>query len=63
MKQEVMRQFDIDWIPITGLIIFMICFLLYVYFTYKKSNKSFYDKAAFMPLDEEHSSYKNVGGN
>ncbi len=63
MKQAVLSQFNIDWIPLTGLIILVICFTLYVYYTYKKSNKSFYERVAQIPLDDEMSGNKSAGGN
>jgi cbb3-type cytochrome oxidase subunit 3 len=53
MKQEVLKQFDLPWIPLTGLIIFVACFALYIFFTYRKSNKSFYEKASLIPLQDE----------
>lgn len=54
MKQEVLKSFDISWIPISGLIIFFICFGVYVYYTYKSSNKKYYDEAAQIPLNDEN---------
>ncbi|MBH47675.1 MAG: hypothetical protein CME71_05855 [Halobacteriovorax sp.] len=53
MKQAALSQFDILWLPLTGLIIFVACFSIYTYFTYKKSNKAFYDEAASIPLKED----------
>jgi cbb3-type cytochrome oxidase subunit 3 len=52
MKQVVLSQFDIPWIPITGLLIFVVCFAAYTYWTFRKANKAFYDKAAEIPLQE-----------
>ena len=52
MKQEVLRNFDITWLPITGLILFFICFALFVYFTYQKRNKHFYTSASLIPLQD-----------
>lgn len=63
MKQAVLSNFDIDWIPLTGLIIFVVCFLLYVYYTFKKSNKSFYESVAQIPLEDGMSVKKSTGGN
>ncbi len=54
MKQAALMNFDLTWLPLTGLIIFTVCFSAYAFFTYKKSNKSFYDQVALIPLDEEH---------
>jgi len=52
MKQEVLTKFDILWLPLTGLIIFVVCFIFYTYYTYKKSNKSYFEKAALIPLED-----------
>lgn len=54
MKQEALSNFDMPWLPITGLIIFMVCFLLYIYWTYKKENKEMYEQAAMIPLEEDN---------
>jgi cbb3-type cytochrome oxidase subunit 3 len=62
MKQAVLSQFNIDWIPLTGLLIFVACFSLYVFFTYKKSNKKFYEQVAQIPLEDGVSSSQNAGG-
>jgi cbb3-type cytochrome oxidase subunit 3 len=51
MKQAALKNFDLTWVPISGLVIFVVCFAAYTYWTYKKSNKDFYEKAAFMPLE------------
>lgn len=53
MKQEALKTFDLTWLPISGLIIFVLCFCLYVFFTYHKSNKAFYEQAARLPLGAE----------
>ncbi len=51
MKQAALSQFDLTWIPLTGLVIFVVCFTLYTFWTYKKSNKAFYEKASLIPLE------------
>ncbi len=53
MKQAALKNFDITWLPITGLIIFVVCFLAYAFYTYRKSNKAYYQQAAMIPLQEE----------
>lgn len=63
MKQAVLSQFDIDWIPLTGLIIFVICFSLYVFYTYRRTNKKYYERAAQIPLDDGLIKSHNAGGN
>ncbi|MBY0515718.1 MAG: cbb3-type cytochrome c oxidase subunit 3 [Bacteriovoracaceae bacterium] len=52
MKQAVLSQFDLPWLPITALIIFAVCFAMYVFYTFKKSNKAFYQEVSLIPLDE-----------
>lgn len=53
MKQAALSHFDITWLPLTGLIIFVVCFSLYAYWTYKKSNKGFFEQAALIPFENE----------
>jgi len=52
MKQQALSQFNMPWLPITGLIIFVVCFSAYIYWTYKKENKALYDSASLLPLEE-----------
>lgn len=52
MKQQALSNFDLPWLPITGLVIFVLCFAIYIYFTYRKANKPFYQKASLIPLDD-----------
>ena len=59
MKQAVLSQFNLPWLPITGLIIFMVCFSVYTYWTYKKENKAIYDQASMIPLEEAQSERRN----
>lgn len=59
MKQDVLSQFNLPWLPITGLIIFVACFSIYTYWTYKKENKAVYDEAAMLPLEEAQSERRN----
>ncbi len=52
MKQAALSQFDMPWLPVTGLILFVVCFALYSYWTFKKSNKEHYDEASLVPLED-----------
>lgn len=52
MKQAALSQFNITWIPVTGLVIFVSCFALYVYWTFRKENKSHYQAASMVPLED-----------
>lgn len=59
MKQAALSHFNLPWLPITGLIIFIVCFSLYTYWTYKKENKEVYDQASMLPLEEAKSERRN----
>lgn len=59
MKQAALSHFNLPWLPITGLIIFVTCFALYTYWTYKKENKGVYEQASMLPLEEAHSERRN----
>ncbi|MBY0415211.1 MAG: cbb3-type cytochrome c oxidase subunit 3 [Bdellovibrionales bacterium] len=52
MKQDALSNFNMPWLPTTGLIIFVVCFCIYVYWTFKKENKELYDRAAMIPLED-----------
>lgn len=52
MKQAALSHFDMPWLPIAGLMIFLICFTAYIYWTFKKENKVVYDEASLIPLQE-----------
>ena len=52
MKQEALSQFNLPWLPITGLIIFVVCFAVYTYWTYKKENLPVYEQASMIPLED-----------
>lgn len=54
MNRDTLSKFDITWLPIAGLIIFLVCFVAYVYWTYKKENKDVYDRASMLPLEENN---------
>ena len=59
MKQAALSHFNLPWLSITGLIIFVVCFTLYTYWTYKKENKEVYEQAALLPLEEAKSERRN----
>jgi cbb3-type cytochrome oxidase subunit 3 len=52
MYREILSQFDQPWLPITGLIIFVTCFLIFVFWTFKKENKEFYEHSSHIPLQD-----------
>lgn len=53
MKQIVLSNWDIPWLPVTALIIFLVCFMSYAYWTFKKENKPMWDQISELPLSEE----------
>lgn len=52
MKSEVLANFDKPWLPISALVIFVLCFLIYAYWTFKKENKKIYENSSYMPLED-----------
>ena len=63
MKQQVLSQWDLPWIPLTGLVLFVVCFAAYTYWTFKKSNKEAYDQASLIPLEEPSKASVSNRGN
>jgi len=62
MKQAVLAQFNLPWIPITGLVLFVVCFALYCYWTFRRDAVPTYQAAAQLPLVDPpvNSSYKGT---
>jgi cbb3-type cytochrome oxidase subunit 3 len=52
MKQQVLSHWDLPWLPVSALIIFLVCFIAYVIWTFRKANKKRYERAASLPLEE-----------
>lgn len=52
MHKQILSQFDMPWLPITALIIFFVCFIIFMYWTYKKENKSFYEYTSQIPFQD-----------
>ena len=52
MKQAVLGNWDLPWLPITALIIFVVCFVVFAIWTYSKDNKAFYEKISLIPLED-----------
>ena len=53
MKQLVLSQFNLPWIPITALLLFVACFVLYVCWAYAPKNRTFFEGLATLPLEEK----------
>ncbi|MGE3608257.1 MAG: cbb3-type cytochrome oxidase subunit 3 [Bacteriovoracaceae bacterium] len=52
MKQDVLSHWNLPGLSITALILFVVCFVAYAYWTYRKQNKKFYDQASLIPLED-----------
>jgi cbb3-type cytochrome oxidase subunit 3 len=53
MKQAVLKHWDLPWLPLTALVIFVVCFAAYTYWTFSAANKEMYDEASRIPLKDE----------
>lgn len=53
MKQEVLKAFDLQWLPVTALVIFVASFVLYTWWTYRADNKAHFEKISQIPLDDK----------
>lgn len=62
MKQAVLANWDLPWLPVTALIIFVVCFAAYTYWTFRKKNKGHYEDAARVPLEDARVSKKILKG-
>ena len=52
MKQEALRGFDMPWLPVSALILFVLCFALYAWWTYRRENKPHFERVALIPLED-----------
>lgn len=52
MKNEILSRFDHPIFPIVALIIFLTCFVIYTYWTFKDENKKFYENSSLIPLND-----------
>lgn len=62
MKQAVLSHWDLPWLPLSALVMFVFCFGLYTYWTYRKANKKFYENASLIPLEEPVRAGSNTKG-
>lgn len=51
MKQAVLSHFDTPWIPLTALVIFVVCFAAYALWAYRPGNKSMFEEISRIPLN------------
>lgn len=52
MKQAVLKHWDLPWLPVSALVIFVLCFVIYTLWTYSKKNKHVYEAASLIPLED-----------
>lgn len=52
MKQQALSSFDMPWLPITALIIFVVCFSLYTWWTFRKDRAPQYVQMSQIPLKD-----------
>lgn len=52
MIRNALNQLNHSWQPIAPLIIFLICFIVYVCWTYRSKNKQTYENYSYMPLED-----------
>lgn len=63
MKQAVLSHWDLPWLPLTALILFVACFSAYTWWTYRRANKTFYQQASLVPLEDAQPAQRIVKGN
>ena len=63
MKQAVLSHWDLPWLPLTALMIFVACFGAYTWWTYRRANKKFYQQASLIPLEDPNSARTYAKGN
>lgn len=52
MKQAVLKNFNLTYLPLVGMAIFVIAFTAYAIWAYSKSNKELFDHVANIPLND-----------
>ena len=52
MKQAVLKAWDLPGLSVTALVLFVICFSLYTWWTYRRQNKAVFEEAAQLPLQD-----------
>lgn len=59
MKQAVLKSFDMTWLPLTGLLIFVVMFALYALWALRRSNQGMFEHVAGLPLSEAPAQKRN----
>ncbi len=52
MKQQALKTFDMQWLPVTALILFVVCFTMYTWWTYRRQNRPHFERVAQIPLED-----------
>ena len=52
MKQVVLKGWDLPWLSVTALLLFVACFSLYVWWTYRQENIAMFEQVAQIPLED-----------
>lgn len=52
MKQEVLKAWDMPWLPVLALILFIIFFGGYIFWAYRKKNQPLFQKISMIPLED-----------
>lgn len=52
MKQAVLKAWDLPGLSVSALVLFVVCFSIYTWWTYRKENKAAFDEAAQIPLED-----------
>lgn len=52
MKQSVLKAWDLPELSIVALVLFVVCFLLYAWWTYRRENKAIFEQVAQIPLED-----------
>lgn len=56
MKQAVLKAWDLPWLSVTALVLFVVCFSFYAWWTYRRENKAMFEHVANIPLDDTQES-------
>lgn len=52
MKQSVLKAWDLPDLSVAALVLFVVCFLLYTWWTYRQENKAIFERVAQIPLED-----------
>lgn len=52
MKQAVLKAWDLPGLSVSALILFIICFSVYAWWTFRRQNKAKYERVSLIPLED-----------